>query len=168
MGLQHGCCYGWLPGERIPRGCNTADLREPGCLQERFSAYNGSHTSRHWVPVPKCCSKRALDTELQAAHVSVNVKCYCFKKPMKSGLRLCLSRLLTRVTQLLVLGNVRQMPGANETSDLTPIVKVRVETGSLAGLAPSIAAFMCMCACVPVISTQRFRPPCSSVTASEI
>ncbi|KAL6040088.1 hypothetical protein STEG23_000089, partial [Scotinomys teguina] len=45
-------------------------------------------------------------------------------------------RLLTLVTQLLVLCNVHQMSGANETSDLTPI-KVWVKTGSLAGLAPA-------------------------------
>lgn len=46
-----------------------------------------------------------------------------------------------------------QIPGANGTSGLTPVVKVWVESCSLPGLAPGISAFMCVCGgggCVPV------------------
>lgn len=82
---------------------NTADLPEPGCLQGRRSAYSSNHEEKHFVALgtwAQILPEESLRCELQAAHVSISVKCCCLQKALESGLHLCLSGLGTLVTQL--------------------------------------------------------------------
>lgn len=135
---------------------HTGDLQGPGSLdlstggilsiqqQPRGKHFKALDT---WVQM---LLKGASGTELQAAHASASMKCCCFKNSMEGGLCLCLSGLLTLVTQLLVLrkSNVCQIPGAIGTGDLVSRLTLWVEPGSLARLASPWPCFSCVRACV--------------------